>query len=83
VGVKDQVLSLKPWLVGKDPLEIDRLYVTMGEGTRNSAYPHDGSAHNLMRAVSGIEWRCGFGGKVLGAPATTLLGQVSREGPRV
>src|SRR2546427_2665513 len=23
VGVKEQVLSLKPWLVGKDPLEID------------------------------------------------------------
>src|SRR6266550_888765 len=35
VGVKEQVLSLKPWLVGKDPLEIDRLYVTMGEGTRD------------------------------------------------
>ena len=26
VGVKEQVLSLKPWLVGKDPLEIDTLY---------------------------------------------------------
>ena len=26
VGVKEQVLSLKPWLVGKDPLEIDALY---------------------------------------------------------
>src|SRR5882762_10709743 len=34
VGVKEQVLSLKPWLVGKDPLEIDTLYTTMGEGTR-------------------------------------------------
>src|SRR5712671_1703732 len=31
VGVKEQVLSLKPWLVGKDPLEIDTLYTTMGE----------------------------------------------------
>src|SRR5258706_11695222 len=28
VGVKEQGLSLKPWLVGKDPLEIDTLYTT-------------------------------------------------------
>src|SRR5213592_2051036 len=35
VGVKEQVLSLKPWLVGKDPLEIDTLYTHMGEGTRD------------------------------------------------
>jgi L-alanine-DL-glutamate epimerase-like enolase superfamily enzyme len=35
VGVKEQVLSLKPWLVGKDPLEIDKLYTQMGEGTRD------------------------------------------------
>ena len=34
VGVKEQVLSLKPWLVGKDPLEIDTLYTQMGEGSR-------------------------------------------------
>ena len=34
VGVKEQILSLKPWLVGKDPLEIDALYTFMGEGTR-------------------------------------------------
>ncbi len=56
VGVKEQVLSLKPWLVGKDPLEIDKLYTQMGEGTRDlSGTRTDGSAHNLMRAVSGIE----------------------------
>ena len=35
VGVKEQILSLKPWLVGKDPLEIDTIYTYMGEGTRN------------------------------------------------
>ena len=35
VGVKEQVLSLKPWLVGKDPLEIDTLYTTMGERTKD------------------------------------------------
>ena len=33
IGVKEQVLSLKPWLVGKDPLAIDKLYTRMGEGT--------------------------------------------------
>src|SRR5580704_4047065 len=60
VGVKEQVLSLKPWLVGKDPLEIDTLYTQMGQGgseglggTRITRT--DGSAHSLMRAVSGIE----------------------------
>src|SRR5215204_4001469 len=53
VGVKEQILSLKSWLVGKDPLEIDALYVNMGSGTRNlSGTRTDGSAHNLMRAVS-------------------------------
>src|SRR6185295_4852104 len=51
VGVKEQVLSLKPWLVGKDPLEIDKLYTQMGEGTRDlSGTRTDGSAHNLLRA---------------------------------
>src|SRR5258706_14335479 len=35
VGVKEQVLSLKNWLVGKDPLEIGELYTQMGEGTRD------------------------------------------------
>ena len=32
VGVKEQILSLKPWLVGKDPLEIDTIY-THGRGS--------------------------------------------------
>src|SRR5580692_10086935 len=30
IGVKEGILSLKPWLVGKDPLEIDALYTEMG-----------------------------------------------------
>ena len=55
MGVKEQILSLKPWLVGKDPLEIDKLYTQMGTGTSNlSGTRTDGSAHNLMRAVSGM-----------------------------
>src|SRR3984893_16030063 len=32
VAVKEQILSLKPWLVGKDPLDIDALYTFMGMG---------------------------------------------------
>ena len=76
IGVKEQILSLKPWLVGKDPLEIDTLYTLMGErqpslsGTRT-----DGSAHMLLRAASGIEMALwDLAGKLLGVPTTKLLG---------
>ncbi|HYM11763.1 MAG TPA: mandelate racemase/muconate lactonizing enzyme family protein, partial [Bryobacterales bacterium] len=66
VGVKEQVLALKPAVIGKDPLEIDAIYV--GLATRT-----DGSAHALMRAVSGIEMALwDLAGKILGAPAATL-----------
>jgi L-alanine-DL-glutamate epimerase-like enolase superfamily enzyme len=85
VGVKEQVLSLKPWLVGKDPLEIDALYVKMGEGSRNlSGTRTDGSAHNLLRAVSGIEMALwDLAGKILDVPTSTLLGGKFRDRVRV
>src|SRR5436309_14293440 len=85
VGVKEQVLSLKPWLVGKDPLEIDKLYTQMGAGTRDlSGTRTDGSAHNLMRAVSAIEMALwDLAGKVLEVPTTTLLGGKFRDRVRV
>ena len=85
VGVKEQVLSLKPWLVGKDPLEIDALYMQMGEGTPSlSGTRTDGSAHNLLRAVSGIEMALwDLAGKILGVPTTTLLGGRFRDKVRV
>jgi L-alanine-DL-glutamate epimerase-like enolase superfamily enzyme len=85
VGVKEQVLSLKPWLVGKDPLEIDTLYMTMGEGSRNlSGTRTDGSAHNLIRAVSGIEMALwDLAGKILDVPTSTLLGGKFRDRVRV
>jgi L-alanine-DL-glutamate epimerase-like enolase superfamily enzyme len=85
VGVKEQVLSLKPWLVGKDPLEIDKLYTQMGEGTRDlSGTRTDGSAHNLMRAVSGIEMALwDLAGKILEVPTSTLLGGQFRQKVRV
>jgi L-alanine-DL-glutamate epimerase-like enolase superfamily enzyme len=85
VGVKEQVLSLKPWLVGKDPLEIDALYMQMGEGTPSlSGTRTDGSAHNLMRAVSGIEMALwDLAGKILAVPTHTLLGGRFRDKVRV
>ncbi len=85
VGVKEQVLSLKPWLVGKDPLEIDKLYTQMGEGSSNlSGTRTDGSAHNLLRAVSGIEMALwDLAGKVLEVPTSTLLGGKFRDKVRV
>ncbi len=77
VGVKEQVLALKPELVGKDPLEIDRIYAGLGQRT-------DGSAHALMRAVCGIEMALwDLAGKILGAPVTTLLGGKFRDRVRV
>jgi L-alanine-DL-glutamate epimerase-like enolase superfamily enzyme len=77
VGVKEQILALKPDLVGKDPLEIGAIYT--GLGTRT-----DGSAHSLMRAVSGIEialWD--LAGKIIGLPVTTLLGGKFRDSVRM
>ena len=56
IGVKEQILSLKPWLIGKDPLEIDTIFTFLGEHTRDlSGTRTDGSAHELMRAASGID----------------------------
>jgi L-alanine-DL-glutamate epimerase-like enolase superfamily enzyme len=85
VGVKDQILSLKPWLVGKDPLEIDKLYTQMGERTRDlSGTRTDGSAHNLLRAVSGLEMALwDLAGKILDVPTSTLLGGRFRDKVRV
>ena len=76
VGVKEQIHALKSSLVGKDPLEIDTIYTFMGlHGASLSGTRTDGSAHSLMRAASGIEMALwDLAGKVLGVPATTLLG---------
>src|SRR5579864_1352058 len=77
VGVKEGVFELKRELVGKDPLGIDALIT--GLGTRT-----DGSAHSLMRAVSGIEMALwDLAGKTLGVPTSTLLGGRFRERVRM
>jgi L-alanine-DL-glutamate epimerase-like enolase superfamily enzyme len=85
VGVSEQILSLKPWLLGKDPLEIDALYTGLGVGTKDlSGTRTDGSAHNLIRAASGIEMALwDLAGKVLSVPTSTLLGGRFRNRVRV
>src|SRR6266566_3275075 len=72
VGTKEQILSLKPMLVGKNPLEIDTIYTLLGErGESLSGSRTDGSAHSLMRAASGIEMALwDLAGKTLGQPST-------------
>jgi L-alanine-DL-glutamate epimerase-like enolase superfamily enzyme len=77
VGVKTQVLALREALIGKDPLEIDAICVSLGSRT-------DGSAHALMRAVSGIEMALwDLSGKILDVPVTTLLGGKFRDRVRM
>ena len=84
VGVKEGVLELRPYFIGKDPLDVEALYLGLGQRV-------DGSAHMLLRSVSGIEialWD--LVGKILDVPVATLLGGKFRtrvrmyrdEGPR-
>jgi L-alanine-DL-glutamate epimerase-like enolase superfamily enzyme len=77
VGVKAGLLELRPYFLGKDPLEIEALYNGLGNRI-------DGSANMLMRAVSAIEialWD--LAGKLLNRPAATLLGGHYRDRVRV
>jgi L-alanine-DL-glutamate epimerase-like enolase superfamily enzyme len=77
VGVKEGVFELRPYFIGKDPLEIDALYAGLGQRT-------DGSAHMLLRAVSGIEMALwDLAGKILNVPVVTLLGGRFRESVRM
>jgi L-alanine-DL-glutamate epimerase-like enolase superfamily enzyme len=85
IGVKEQIHTLKPLLVGKDPLEIDSIYSLLGAGGEDlSGTRTDGSAHALMRAASGIEMALwDLAGKSLGVSTTTLLGGRFRDKVRV
>jgi len=85
IGVKEQVLSMRPGLMGKDPLEVDSIYTFLDEHVRDlSGTRTDGSAHNLMRAASGIEMALwDLAGKALGVPTSTLLGGRFRQKVRV
>jgi L-alanine-DL-glutamate epimerase-like enolase superfamily enzyme len=76
-GVKEQIHVIKSELIGKDPLEIDAIYTKLGTRT-------DGSAHALMRAVSGVEMALwDLAGRILGVPVTTLMGGKFRDKVRV
>jgi L-alanine-DL-glutamate epimerase-like enolase superfamily enzyme len=60
VGVREQVLSLKPWLLGKDPLEIDKLYTEMGRGSasfrdRVRVYDH-AAPRNMLDKSTVADW---------------------------
>jgi L-alanine-DL-glutamate epimerase-like enolase superfamily enzyme len=85
IGVTEQILDLKRSLAGKDPLEIDTIYTHLGEGGKSlSGSRTDGSAHELMRAASGIEMALwDLSGRLLGQPVTTLLGGHFRDRVRV
>src|SRR5262249_29334631 len=85
IGVREQVLGMKPYLLGKDPLEIDVLYTNLdAHGNSLSGTRTDGSAHNLMRAASGIEMALwDLAGRALGVPVHTLLGGKFRSRVRV
>lgn len=85
IGVKEQIQVLKPLLLGKDPLEIDSIYTFLGVGgPALSGTRTDGSAHNLMRAASGIEMALwDLAGRILNVPTSTLLGGRFRDKVRV
>jgi L-alanine-DL-glutamate epimerase-like enolase superfamily enzyme len=85
VGTAEQILSLKPQLVGKNPLEIDKLYTFLGEGAPSlQGSRTDGSAHNLIRAASGIEMALwDLAGRILDTPTSVLLGGQFRDRVRV
>ena len=86
VGVKEQVLSLKPWLVGKDPLEIDKLYTQMGEGSAQL----ERDAHRWLgaqpdpRGQRDRDGLVGSGGKdSRGADVDAARREVPRQGARL
>ncbi len=76
LGVREAIHGVKESLIGKDPLEIDRLYT----GYRYT----DGSAHHQQRAMSGIEMALwDLAGKILDVPTHTLLGGKFRNRVRM
>ena len=85
VALPAEVEALKPWLIGRDPLEIDKIYTFLGDGTRAlSGTRTDGSAHNQMRLASVIDMALwDLAGKLLNVPTTVLLGGKFRDKVRV
>jgi len=76
LGVKEAIHGLKEMFIGKDPLQIDRLYT----GYRYT----DGSAHAQQRAMSGIEMALwDLAGKILDVPTHALMGGKFRDKVRL
>lgn len=85
VGVVEQIESLKPGLIGKNPIEIDQIYTMLGMGGDSlSGSRTDGSAHNFPRAASGVEMALwDLAGRLLDVPTSYLLGGTFRDKVRV
>ena len=76
LGIREELHGVAQTFIGKDPLQIDRLYT----GYRFT----DGSAHAQQRAMSGIEMALwDLAGKLLNVPAHTLLGGKFRDKVRL
>ena len=75
IGVREAIHELRKLFIGKDPIQIDRLYT--GRYT-------DGSAHAQQRAMSGIEMALwDLAGKLLNIPTHALLGGKFRDRVRL
>jgi len=76
LGVREEIHGLREIFIGRDPLQIDRLY---------TRYRYtDASAHAQQRAMSGIEMALwDLAGKLLNVPAYTLLGGKFRDKVRL
>jgi L-alanine-DL-glutamate epimerase-like enolase superfamily enzyme len=85
VSVADQILAIKPRLVGKSPHDIDVIYTNLDRGAPSlSGTRTDGSAHNLLRAASGIDMALwDLSGKLLGVPISDLFGGRFRQRVRM
>ncbi len=76
LGVREEIHGLRPFFIGEDPLQIDRLYTRF-------RYT-DGSAHAQQRAMSGIEMALwDLAGKLLEVPTHALLGGKFRDRVRL
>ena len=76
LGIREEIQGVKETFIGKDPLQIDRLYT----GYRYT----DGSAHAQQRAMSGIEMALwDLAGKLLDVPTHVLLGGKFRDKVRL
>jgi len=81
VGVVEAIHNVKELYIGKDPLEVVRLYTGISRGEQRFS---DDSAHSQFRAVSGIDialWD--LAGKILDVPTHTLLGGKYRDKVRL